>query len=348
MRLSDQQLANQLRELNNAGDLPKVFVVSGDHVVLVEEAMDAIRVALRKIGFDERQCFQVTTNFDWAQLEPQDQSLSLFSTRRIVELRCTGALGAAGGKNVVRFCEAKDNDDVYLVSLARLKPTQQKSKWVKAVETQGWFIEVSNLKGRNFAKWIQIRFQNLGLRIESGVIDLMLTLFEGNVLAAAQAVDRLGLVAENGAVTLELAKQSLADQATYSVFELIDASTAGDHSRACRILQRLQQEEVSPVMVVWALAREVRILLEISHAAAAGEHLGDTFKRLKVWSSRQAVVQRAMRNRDQRGWQELLQAVALLDQGVKGQPGSIAEPIWPQIEQICLAISGVKTLPAVA
>ena len=79
-----------------------------------------------------------------------------------------------------------------------------------------------------------LRLQSRALRVESGVVEMLSAQLEGNVLAAAQEIDKLQVLSDNGAVSMQLVNDSLADQAQFDVYALADVCLAGDFARAVR------------------------------------------------------------------------------------------------------------------
>ena len=110
-----------------------VHTVCGDEPFLVEEAAAAIRVAARAAGYDEREVFHAERGFDWGALAAAAASLSLFASRRLLELRLpTAKPGDAGARALAEYCARPPDDTVLLVIAGKLDGNTRKSKWVGA------------------------------------------------------------------------------------------------------------------------------------------------------------------------------------------------------------------------
>lgn len=326
--------------------LPKIILINGNEPLLIEEALDAARSALRGLGFSERIKYQSEAGFDWSLLMGAGQSMSLFSERRIIELRVPKSLGVPGTKAITEYCETPSEDDILIVLMSALDKRQRSAKWVNAIGSVGWIVDSADVSAQQFPLWLKKRLQSRALRVESGVVDLMVAQLEGNVLAAAQEVDKLQVLAKDGAVTLKLVTESLADQARFDVYALTDGCLSGDLSRAMRIRQRLQSEGVEPVIVVWSLVREIRLLAALSAGIASGANRSMLFKQHRVWSKREVIVNAALSRISVDKWYELLERAAHLDQAVKGQRYQEVGTLWFQIEQLCAALCGLELSPA--
>jgi DNA polymerase-3 subunit delta len=341
MRIAIDDIATSLSKLGDDA-LPKIILINGNEPLLVEEALDKLRLVLRDRGFSERLKYQVETGFDWGKVTGAGQSMSLFSERRLIELRVPKSLGAPGTKALTEFCNQPPQDDILVVIMPALDKRQRSAKWAKLVENTGWVADCYDISPQQFPRWLKMRLQSRALRVENGVVDLLAEQLEGNLLAAAQEIDKIQVLADNGAVTLKLLTESLADQARFDVYTLTDVCLLGDFNRALRIKQRLQMEGVEPVIVVWALVRELRTMAAISSALSRGENQASVFKQFRIWSKREAVVGTALKRLVSREWYQLLQNAAKLDQSIKGQRFSEVGDAWQQIEFLCGGICGIN------
>lgn len=330
------------RHLQN-GQLPATILLNGNEPLLIEEALDVIRQQFKSAGITERIRFTSETGFDWSQLNDAGQSMSLFAEKRCIELRLpTGKPGDKGSKAIVEYCQRAEQEDVLVVISSYLDKRQRQSKWVKALDDKGWVVDCYEIDAARFPGWLKQRLQSRALRVENGVVDLLVHYLEGNLLAAAQEVDKLQVLAKDGAVTLELVKSMLADQAKFNVYMLVDSCLAGDINKSLRMLHSLKNEDVEPVIVVWALAREVRTMASVSSALQRGENKAQLFRNNRIWSKRESCVNAALQRNTSTSWYAMLQDVAKLDQMVKGQRYSQRGGIWHEIESLCLAICSAE------
>ncbi len=82
MKFAAHRLAAHLTET-----LAPVYLVTGDEPLLVAEALESIRRCARRNGFEQRDLVIVERGYNWEELEGDADNLSLFATRRILELR---------------------------------------------------------------------------------------------------------------------------------------------------------------------------------------------------------------------------------------------------------------------
>ena len=322
------------------GVIPKLILINGNELLLIEEALDELRKSLKPIGFDERLSYQLEPSFDWNTVTGHGQAMSLFSERRLLELRVPKSLGAQGGKQLAEYCES-GGDDLLVVIMPLLDKRQKQAKWYKTVDARALVVDVYDIAPEHLAGWIKQRLQSRALRVEAGVIEQLAVMTEGNLLAAAQEIEKLKDLSTDGAVTMELLNECLADHARFDVYNVCDVCLAGDFDRAARMLARLQSEGVEPVIMSWALVRDIRALSKAKHALSQGQDQRAVFQANQIWAKRQPIYRAALQRISVEDGYALLADAVKLDQSIKGQPDQIeVGPIWFQINRLCSSLSG--------
>ncbi|MDX1509297.1 MAG: DNA polymerase III subunit delta, partial [Woeseiaceae bacterium] len=286
MKLDANQLA---QHLNN--NLAPCYLVSGDEHLLVDEALDRIRAAARDRGFTARELHVATTGFDWSQLGVAGANLSLFAERRIIELRIpTGKPGRDGSAAIAAFTKRLGDDVLFIVSTPKLDRNQSSAKWVKALGSNGVFVPVWPVDVRELPRWIAGRMRDVGLQPDRAAATVIADRVEGNLLAAKQEIEKLRLLLGEGPVTEEDVTRAVADSSRYDVYKLVDAAVGGNARRAIRILRGLQAEGVEPVIVNWALTRELRTLAQLADHVRRNGDLGAAMQQHRVWRNRMNIV----------------------------------------------------------
>ena len=315
MRLPFPQLAAHLK----AGLAP-VYLLCGDEPFQLGESARLIRQAARDRGYEEREVLEVEGHFDWSLLTAAAQSLSLFASRKLIELRLsTGKLGREGGE-AIRAYGARPRPEHRLLILApQLEYQELKAKWVQEVEQAGVVIQVQPLAGRRLVEWIDQRLRAQGLSPGPGVAAMLAERVEGNLLAAAQEVDKLALLLGEGPLEAEQLGRAIADSSRFDLFDIADAALAGDRARMHRIISGLAAEGTAEPLVLWALARELRLLARAAFAARSGPRaLEALLTAERVWQSRQAPLKAALRRLPLGRLQSLVSQCALADRQIKG------------------------------
>jgi len=339
MQLKPEQLDAHLNR-----QLAPVYFISGDDPLRVMEAADAVRGAARAQGYDERDVLTVQSGFDWYSLQSEAGNLSLFSQRRIIDLRLpTGKPGKEGAQALRDFAQQVPEDTLLLVTAGKLEPAARKSKWVQALDAAGVVLFVWPLDARQFNAWVEARMRKRGLLPTAEAVGMLADRVEGNLLACVQEIDKLYLLQGEGEVDAEMITRLVADSARFDVFGLVDAALAGRVARSVRILQGLQGEGVAPQVVLWALAREIRQLAAMSAQVAAGQAVSGVLGRYRVWPGRKTLVGTALKRLRPAQCNAMLRRCAEIDRISKGRGAGNA---WDELLQLICELAGKPVLSA--
>lgn len=335
MKLRYEQLSGALKHR-----LAPIYLIHGDEPLQAMEAADAVRAAARDAGYDEREVLAVDSGFDWRQLAATAASGSLFASRRLLELRLDDAKpGDAGSRALTAYAARPADETVLLVLCGKLDGNAQKSRWFAALERAGIAVLVWPLEGRQLAAWIEQRMRGHGLSPGSGVAALLAEQTEGNLLAAAQEIDKLALLYGSGPIDADRLRDVISDSARFNVFGLADAALAGHGARVVRVVEHLRQEASEPALAAWALAREVQLLDQLHQQIAQGQTATSAMTRLRVWDKRRPLLQRALERLRAADCRRLLAACGELDRTIKGlAPG---RP-WDELQRLALDLAGQR------
>ncbi len=299
-----------------SGDLAPAYLIAGAEHLLVIEAADALRARAKALGYLERDVFDVDAKFDWNQLADAGRSMSLFASRKLIELRLpTGRPGKEGSAAIAEYCASPPPDTVLLVS-ANEWSSKHAGAWSNAIERIGVSTIAWALKREELPPWIASRAVSRGLKLSADAVALLADRVEGNLLAAAQEIDKLALL--HGAQTVDLAalEASVADDARYDVFRLADAAIGGDAGRALHIVAGLRAEGEELIPLLGWLLTQLRVLARASAApnperAIDGEN---------IWpKTRVPLFKRALKHGDRRHWERCLDQLGRIDRIAKGR-----------------------------
>ncbi|WP_322034154.1 DNA polymerase III subunit delta [Paraburkholderia sp. J76] len=321
------QLRPDALEPHLAKGLAGLYVVYGDEHLLAQEACDRVRAAARAAGFTDRSVFTVERGFDWSSLLGASQSMSLFGDRQLVELRIPSGKPGKEGADALKTLAASSNPDVLmLVTLPRLDAATQKSAWFTALAESGVAIKIDPVERAALPNWIGQRLALQGQRVAPGedgrrALQFVAERVEGNLLAAHQEIQKLGLLYPQGALGFEQIHDAVLNVARYDVFKLNEAMLTGDVGRLARMLDGLQGEGEASVLVLWAVVEEIRTLLRIKRGVAAGKPLAMLLRENRVWGPRERLIGPALARLSEAALERGLALAARLDRQVKGLSG---------------------------
>jgi len=324
MRIGTRQLEANLKK-----GLAALYVVHGAEALLAIEAADRIREAARKAGCSEREIFFAEPGADWARFGAGAANLSLFASKRLIELRIpTGKPGVEGSRAIEAWASKLPDDAVCLVLLPELEWQQMKSKWFDALESAGVIVEAKAVSRDELPEWLAERFARQDQRASVETLEWLADRVEGNLLAAKQEVEKLGLLLARGEVTLDAIRESVTDVSRFERDSLIDAIHAGDTARIVRAVASLEAEGEPLPLLLWTLAEELRLLIAVS---------GGQRPRRYLPPDRMAAIDRTAKKHGRASFDRELLRAHVIDRMIKGVE---AGNPWDSVTELALGIAG--------
>jgi DNA polymerase-3 subunit delta len=305
--------------------------------LLSGEAAAAVRARARAGGFAEREVHFLERGSDWDDVRASAGNLSLFGSRRLLEVRLpSGRPGAAGNAALLALIERNDPDTLLLVLTPRLDRDAQAAAWVRALESRGGWVQVWPVDADRLVGWLRGRCRRLRLDVNEEGLALLAQRTEGNLLAAHQELEKLRLLAPAGTITPEAVLAAVADNARFDVFRLSEAVLEGEADRALRVLAGLRAEGTEQTLVLWALGKALRDLWEaVSSPAAAGRPRG--------WQRQAAALDKAVRRAPRLSFRALTLRAVRADRMIKGR---LQGDAWDEMALLVTGICAQPALPA--
>lgn len=333
MWLKAEQLPTAL-----ARKLAPIYFISGDEPLQSCESADAVRLAAKNAGYENRELLIVDKSFIWGDFLQTAGSISIFSDKKIIDLRMSsGKPGMDGSKALVSYCERLPEDTLLLITSGKVDKSTKKSKWLTTLEKHGVAIQTWPLEGADLTQWIGRRMQRRGISTDSKGLGLIASRVEGNLLAANQEIEKLYVLYGQGALTEQKIAAVVADASRYDVFNLVDAALSGRVDRVNKILLGVQHEGIAAQIVLWALSREIRNLINIQQKLESSQPRNSVFMQYQVWDKRQKLVSGALSRLTRKNLMDTLLIAARTDRQIKGEQQGDS---WESLLEIGLKLAG--------
>jgi DNA polymerase-3 subunit delta len=344
MQLALPQLSAHLEK-----GLRSLYTLHGDEALLVQEAADAIRAKARSQGFSERSVHVVSgAHFDWSEVLAAGGSMSLFADKQLLEVRIpTGKPGKEGSPMIQQLAQTAEGNDstLTLFLLPRLDAATKKGAWFGALEQYGVTLQVDSLERAQLPQWIAQRLKLQGQSVAAGqegqsCLQFFADRVEGNLLAAHQEIQKLGLLYPQGELTQAQVESAVLNVARYDVFKLSEAVLAGQVARVQRMLDGLQAEGEAAVLVHYTLAEDIRALKRVKDAIAEGKPLPMALREQRIWGAREKLFERVLPRLSGARLAQLLQNAHQVDGIVKGlKVADWPTDPWQALQRLALRVS---------
>lgn len=326
--------AAQWQKHLNAGALSPAYLLVGEEL-LVLEAADALRRCARDQGYSEREVLSVEANFNWDELARSAAGMSLFASRRLLDLRLpTGRPGKAGSAALKAYVERPPEDTVLLVTCTQWSKANE-GAWSREIDKVGTMVVFWPPRPHELPGWIGGRLAGHGIQATPDALALLAERVEGNLLAAAQEVDKLAILVSGKRLDAATLETLVADSARFDAFKLTDAAFAGDGARALRILAGLRAEGEELVPLTGWLINQLELALRL----ASARDFAAQAKAERLWAAREQLFRQALRRAPREHWLRCLALAARIDRISKGREQGDA---WREAERLVAMIAEPK------
>lgn len=320
-----------------ASGLKPLYVIHGDALLLAIEAGDSIRAAARADGYSEREVLEVDAHFKWGALRNSAQSVSLFSPRKLVDLRIPGGKpGVEGAKMLQAHAESPLPDVLTLITLPAMDKTTRKTRWFGALEAHGVLVSADDVPRAALPGWIAGRLAQQSQQADAETLAFMAERCEGNLLAAHQEIRKLALLHPAGLLSFEQVKDAVMDVARYNIFKMSEALLDGDAARFTRILEGLRGEGTATTLVLWSISEDIRAMLRVLQATRNGIPMSEALRQARIWGPRTHRVERAAKRLRAPLAERALLLAARIDREIKGLH---AGDVWDDLLQLGIRLA---------
>lgn len=343
MRTSSDKLTTELRK-----KLASFYWLAGDDTLLVQESVTQLRGTCRQQGFNEWELLFVDRGFDWQSLLQSGNSMSLFSDKKIIELRLQSAkLDEAGKATLKQYLASPNPDNILILVTPKIDAAALNTQWFKGLESAGVFVTVWPIGADKLPRWIRERMHGAGMNADHDAIAMLADRVEGNLLAADQEIQKLSVL--TGATTdkpVHIDRKHImtlvADSSRYNTFNLIDAALNGDARRCIKVINSLRSEGTEILQLLGSFSGEVRRLIVLAQLIENGSSISDAIRSERIRANHQKEVHKALERLRLAELEALLRAGRQIDLSVKGLAQT--DP-WNEFTQLILRLSGHHILP---
>ena len=319
--------------------LPAIFMVSGDEPLQMAEAADAMRSKARQHGVTERILLEVGPGFDWHRLIEESMNMSLFSSKKLLELRMGSSKpGREGSKTLIEYSKKISDANMLMITASKIDKQAQKSKWYTALDQLGIMVQVWPIDFPKLPQWISQRVQKHNKSIDHDAAQCIADHVEGNLLVASQEIKKLCLLVDDDRITIEKVMEAIADNARFNVFSLLECAYANEPERLLRMLNGLKHEGLDPMAICGPVLWDYRRLCVLAYYYKQGVRLNDLFAKYRIWGdARKQAIQKILHRHSIKHLYVLLTQANKVERMIKSADKKMA---WDALLALLLNFSG--------
>lgn len=325
--------------------IPPIFMISGDEPLQMTEASDEIRSKARQQGITERVLLEVVTGFDWNKLIEESMNMSLFSSKRLLELRMGSSKpGREGSKILIEYAKKLNDANILLITAGKVDKQTQKSKWYTTLNSLGIMVQVWPIDFPQLPQWISQRVKKHNKSIDHDAAQCIADYVEGNLLVASQEIKKLCLLIGDDRITVEAVMEAVTDNARFNVFSLLECAYANEPDRLLRMLNGLKNEGIEPMAIYGPIIWDYRRLCFLAYHLSQGEKLNDLFAKYRIWGdTRKQAIRKVLHRHSVKHLYVLLTKANKVERMIKSSDKKMA---WDALLALLFNFSGytIQTL----
>lgn len=329
MKLNAYQFEQQLEK-----PLSPIYIISGDDILLKNDAIHLLRKKAKQAGFSERIRIVPEAGFDWESLYTILNANSLLAEKRIIEIDFRDHTPNKIAAPILEsYANNPARDNLLIIDISKIDDKIAKSTWYKALEKAGIAVAIWPISREQLPQWIINRARKYKMQLPIDAANLLADYVEGNSAAAAQMLEKIYLLRPEKAIDSALLQTILADESRFTVFDFVEHLIAGDKTKALHILETLKNDGTEPTLILWSITRELRMLADLSHLLKQGSTYDQLFTKYRIFARRQSAVRKFLSKFNTANCWRLLSHAATIDPLIKG--GAAGNP-WEALQLFCL------------
>lgn len=330
MKLTYFQLDTHL-----AKTLALIYLVGGDEVLLKQDSLRSIQTAAQKAGFIEKIRLKTDTELS-EHLYHTLYSSSLFSEKRLIELELSSLSNKAVTTILQEYANNPSSEQLLLIQTGKIDTKTTKNTCYQSLEKAGIVVALWPFSREQLLQWIHQQAKKYRLQFNPLAASLLADLSEGNLIATSQTIEKCYLLHPQKLIDKNLIETLMTDEAQFSIYDLVDSLIANNLPRSLHVLSVLKFNHTEPTLIIWAIARELRLLNLMLQQISKGLSYDEIFKSHSVFIRRQPIIKKFLSKINTNDCWHFLNRIVEMDRCVKG---AHTEHFWNQLQLLCLKMA---------
>lgn len=311
-----------------------LWLIHGDEPLIHSWFIDACR-PLFAANAQTIKRFTLSSAKDWGEVIAELDNLSLFADNLAVIITGKVKTDRHILTELIRFAntiKSGDSQHCLIYELPKQDKKDQNSNLFQTFLQHGTVVDCQLYNEQLRLDLLHLKSYQFQISLTQEAWHFLMEHTEQNLLAGYQALWRLSDLypdSHQNPIGIDKLTQALVSDYQYNIFNLSDTLLIGDTQKALQILYHLKQIDTAPSAILWAIAKDIRLVLSLQHTSAQS---------LGIWQSKTGLYQNALKkNTIHSDHLVTLYEIDTLIKGVTTSKG-VAD-IWGAIEQLCIDIT---------
>lgn len=319
-----------------------IYWLAGQDAYLIEDSLKTIKNHIKNSHECDEKIISLQLAEDWKNVPEEANHYSLFSEVTLLNIFYDKKSLDATGKKIISEYLTNINSRCFIIIRTPNIPSKQLN-WLASL-SEVLLIIHHPLNAEAIASWIAERLRKSSFTFDVNLPTLISQYTQGNRLACAQVIDKLILsYTPNSHITVQQGFEHLFDQCEYNLFELIDALLLGNVDKSIQIIRRAANNKTEAPLVLWMLAQEIRILLQLNYLVDQNITVPLACKQLKIWPQRIPMYQTALKRLSSQELRKLMSYCLTVDEQIKS---NLNTQVWNNLERIVISLCKSEFLPS--
>ena len=308
---------------------PKIFLIYGAEIVLINESSSQINEFFMKKDFSERVILTKDNFKDAKKIVMQNAGGSLFSSKVIIEIIHNGS-GTTLPKDILSIFDNQNLENIVVIIRSTIKKINKNTAWFKLIDKKALVIECNKLKAYEEKTWLKDRLSFMNENDIKDYSERLTNMFAGNLVAQNNEINLLKLTYAKDSEN----KKINYDDAEFMPYELEDKIIYHDTKNALRIINTIKKNEDHYAQYLVSIIGSI-----INTAISIYQNKKLSLEKLGVWNSKLPGYKKFIEKNNITKLMPLQKKIYHLDLASKGLAGISKEQFWYELENTVIKLT---------
>ena len=308
---------------------PKMFLIYGSEIVLINDSADQINDFFLKKDFSERIILTKENFKDVQKIVMQNSGGSLFGSKIIIEI-IHNSSGTSLPKDILGIFNIDNLENVVIIVRSAIKKINKNTAWFKLIDSRALVIECNKLKAYEEKTWVKNRLDFMNVTDIKDYTERLTNMFAGNLVAQNNEINLLKLTYAKDSENKNLDY----DDAEFMPYELEDKIIDLDTKNALRIINTIKKNEEHYAQYLVSIVGNI-----INTSISIYQNKKLSLEKLGVWKTKIPGYKKFITKSNIKKLMPLQKKIYHLDLASKGLSGISKEQFWYELENMVVKLT---------